>query len=79
MLDFGFYAFGGDAEMAEADKTTKVDLALVLGYIATKDLPTTEKKVAILAKLGYSNQEMAKICGTSDTVVKTLKSKAKTG
>lgn len=63
--------------MAEADKSPQVNLAIVLGYIATKDLPTTEKKVAVLAQLGYSNKDMAKICGTSHSVVKTLKSKTK--
>ena len=65
--------------MAEADKSSQVELAIVLGYIATKDLPTTEKKVAVLAQLGYSNKDMAKICSTSDSVIKTLKSKAKKG
>jgi len=65
--------------MAEADEAPQVNLAIVLGYIATKDLPTTEKKVAVLAKLGYSNKDMATICGTSGSVVKTLKSKIKKG
>ena len=65
--------------MAEPQKSPEVDLALVLGFIATKDLPTTEKKVAVLAQLGYSNRDMATICGTSDNVVKTLKSKVKKG
>ena len=65
--------------MAEADKLPRLDITIVLGYIATKDLPTTEKKVAILAQLGYLNKDMAKICGTSDSVIKTLKSKAKKG
>ena len=40
-----------------------VDLALVLGYIATKELPTVEKKIGVLIQLGYSNNDMAKICG----------------
>lgn len=56
-----------------------VDLALVLGYIATKDLTTTEKKVGVLTQLGFSNAEMSKICGASSTVIKTLKSKVKKG
>ena len=62
--------------MNEADRT-HVDISLVLGYIATKDLATTEKKIAVLNQLGYSNPEMAKVCGTTDKVVKTLKSKIK--
>jgi DNA-binding CsgD family transcriptional regulator len=65
--------------MKDNDKAQTVDLALVLGYIATKDLATTEKKVAVLTHLGYSNADMAKICGTNESVVRTLKSKAKKG
>jgi len=61
------------------DKSAQVDLALVLGYLATKDLATTEKKVAVLAQLGYCNKDMAKICGTTDKVIATLKSKVKKG
>ena len=47
--------------MKENDKGSSVDISVVLGYIATKDLQTTEKKVAVLAKLGFSNADMAKI------------------
>ncbi len=65
--------------MTAEDKAPQVNLSIVLGYIATKDLPTTEKKVAVLSKLGYSNKDMATICGTSASVIKTLKSKAKKG
>lgn len=65
--------------MDEIEKASQVDLAVVLGYIATKDLTTTEKKVAILTKLGYSNKDMVKICGTTDKVIRTLKSKVKKG
>lgn len=65
--------------MKENEKSHGVDLSLVLGYIATKDLVTTEKKVAVLSKLGYSNSDMAKICGTSEPVIRTLKSKVKKG
>lgn len=68
--------------MAKSDNEqnrTTVDLALVLGYIATKDLATIEKKVAILTQLGYSNADMAKICVTSDQVIRNLKSKVKKG
>ena len=65
--------------MKSDEKARTVDLALVLGYIAIKDLATTEKKVAVLAHVGYSNADMAKICGTAETVIRTLKSKAKKG
>lgn len=52
-----------------------VDLALVLGYIATKELPTVEKKIGVLIQLGYSNNDMAKICGCTPSVIRALKSK----
>ena len=65
--------------MSDVERTTSVDLSTVLGYIATKDLPTTEKKIAVLSNLGYSNKEMARICGTTDGVIKTLKSKISKG
>ena len=65
--------------MKDNEKVQSVDLALVLGYIAIKDLTTTEKKVAVLTHLGYSNADMAKICGARETVIRTLKSKAKKG
>lgn len=65
--------------MKENDKDSAVDLSVVLGYIAIKDLQTTEKKVAVLTQLGFSNNTMAKICGTSPMVVKTLKSRVKKG
>ncbi len=63
--------------MKENQTSGAVDLALVLGYIATKDLATTEKKVSVLVKLGYSNSDMAKICGTNERVISTLKSRVK--
>ena len=65
--------------MKKVEKSTTVDLALVLGYIATKDLATTENKVGVLTKLGYSNNDMAKICGTGHAVIKTVKSRVKKG
>ena len=63
--------------MANEEKKKSVDISLVLGYIATKDLTTTEKKVIVLTQLGFSNSDMATICGTNEKVVRTLKSKAK--
>jgi len=65
--------------MTENDRQAQVDLAVVLGYIAIKDLATIEKKVSVLTHLGFSNKDMAKICGTTDKVIKTTKSKIKKG
>ena len=61
----------------EGKKKQSVDFSLILGYIATKELETVEKKVAILTQFGYSNADMAIICGASGDVIKTLKSRAK--
>jgi DNA-binding CsgD family transcriptional regulator len=66
-------------KMKEDDTSKQVDLAVALGYIAIKDLTTTEKKIAVLTNLGFSNKDMVKICGTTGKVVKTLKSKIKRG
>lgn len=48
-------------------------LAHVLGYLAVKDLKTLEQRVEILARLGYSNQDIAKICGTTPLSVSVRK------
>lgn len=58
----------------EDKKNHKVDLAVVLGYIAVKDERTIEKKVGVLAQLGYSNRDMALICGTNENVIRATKS-----
>jgi hypothetical protein len=65
--------------MAVEEDQLQVQLSLVLGYIAVKDLATIEKKVAVLGQLGYGNQDMAKICGATVGVIKTLKSRLKKG
>jgi hypothetical protein len=65
--------------MANNEKTEPVDLVLVLGYVATKDLATIENKIAVLMQLGYSNVDMTKICGTTAQVVRNVKSKVKKG
>ncbi|WKZ41263.1 MAG: hypothetical protein QY328_04325 [Anaerolineales bacterium] len=62
-------------KIKDEEKNQSVDLSLVLGYIATKDLTTAEKKIAVLSQLGYSNNEMAKICGSTPSVIRALKSK----
>ena len=59
------------------DKESRVDLSIILGYIATKDFPTIEKKVVILSQLGFSNSEMSKICNTSEAAIRKFKSMAR--
>jgi DNA-binding NarL/FixJ family response regulator len=49
------------------------NLALVFGYIAIKELKTLEERVAVLARLGYKNAEIAKICGTTPLSVSVRK------
>lgn len=57
----------------------EVGIVLVLGYIATKELETNESKVGVLTQLGYSNEDMAKICDTTPDAIRALKSKIKRG
>lgn len=52
-------------------------LSLVFGYVAVKDLQRLEDRVALLARLGYGNSEIAKICGTTSDTVSTLKARSK--
>ncbi len=52
-------------------------LSLVFGYIAVKELQRIEDRVAVLARLGYGNLEIAKICGSTPAAVATLKVRAK--
>jgi DNA-binding CsgD family transcriptional regulator len=73
------HSLGGQMATKQAEKSQSVDIALVLGFLATKDLATAEKKIAILTQLGYSNTDMAKICGKTPGVIKTLKSNLKKG
>jgi hypothetical protein len=56
------------------EEPQKVDLAVVLGYIAVKDTKTLEGKVATLNQLGFSNREMALICGTKENAIRAAKS-----
>ena len=51
-----------------------VDLGLVLGYLAVKDLKGLEDRVAVLARLGYGNKEIARICDTTPLTVAVRKS-----
>jgi DNA-binding CsgD family transcriptional regulator len=52
-------------------------LSLVFGYIAIKELGRKEDQIAVLARLGYGNAEIASICGTTVASVRALKSKSK--
>lgn len=45
--------------MPETEKPTQVDLAIVLGYIAVKDIKRLDKKVTVLTQLGFTNKDMA--------------------
>lgn len=53
-------------------------LSLVFGYIAVKELQRLEDKVAVLARLGYGNSEIATICNTTPGTVAPIKSRLKT-
>jgi hypothetical protein len=50
-------------------------LALVFGYIAVKELQSLGDRIAVLARLGYGNLEIAKICGANPDSVRAMKSK----
>ena len=65
--------------MDETEKSPQVDLAIVLGYIAVKDLVTLDKKVAVLNQLGFTNKDMARICCTTENVIRAIKSQIKKG
>jgi hypothetical protein len=64
----------GKATDGEADLKL-ANLMLVLGYIATKDLSSIEEKVAVLARLGYSNADMVTICNSTSSSIRTIKSR----
>lgn len=48
-------------------------LSLVFGYIAVKELQSTEDRVRVLSRLGYGNAEIAIICDTTPASVRTMK------
>lgn len=52
-------------------------LSLVFGYIAVKELQRLEDKINVLSRLGYGNAEIAQICDTKSTSVRTIKSTLK--
>lgn len=57
----------------EKDTQALPSLALVFGYIAVKDLQRVEDRVRVLSRLGYGNQEIATICGTTPMTVAVMK------
>lgn len=58
----------------QKDEQGLPSLALVFGYIAVKDLQRLEDRVRVLARLGYGNQEIARICDTTPLTVAVRKS-----
>jgi len=62
------------AKKKKEDTQALPSLALVFGYIAVKDLQRMEDRVRVLARLGYGNQEVAMICGTTPMTVAVMKS-----
>jgi hypothetical protein len=62
------------AKKEKTDSQALPSLALVFGYIAVKDLQRMEDRVRVLARLGYGNQEVATICGTTAMTVAVMKS-----
>jgi DNA-binding NarL/FixJ family response regulator len=59
------------------DREATPHVALVLGYIAIKDLERREDRIAVLSRLGYGNQEIAQICDTTRLTVAVMKSNLK--
>jgi DNA-binding CsgD family transcriptional regulator len=45
--------------------------------LAVKEYERLEDQVKVLARLGYGNAEIARICGTTLATVRTLKSRPK--
>ena len=65
------------AKTASPDEHGLPSLSLVFGYIAVKELGRLEDRVGVLARLGYGNAEIARICSTTSATVSTLKSAAR--
>jgi len=59
------------------DEHALPSLSLVFGYIAVKELQRLEDRISVLARLGYGNAEIAKICDTTPATVRTIKSSTK--
>lgn len=52
-------------------------LSLVFGYIAIKELGRLEDRVVVLDRLGYGNAEISRICGTTESHIRTIKSRSR--
>ena len=61
----------------DVDEHALPSLSLIFGYIAVKELQRLEDRIAVLARLGYGNAEIAKICDTTPATVRTIKSTTK--
>lgn len=48
-------------------------LLVVMGYIAVKEFDSIPQKVRVLHKLGYTNKQMAAICGTTEGTIAVQK------
>ncbi len=64
------------ARTASPDEHGLPSLSLVFGYIAVKELQFPDR-VKVLARLGYGNAEIAKICESTPASVATIKYAAK--
>jgi hypothetical protein len=63
----------------EQENPALANLKLVLGYLAIKDSATLEERVSVLARLGYENREIARICDTTPSSVAVRKAGQKKG
>ncbi len=63
----------------EQNGQAQTNFGLVLGYIAIKELGTLEQRVDVLARLGYSNRDIAQICDTTPLSVSVRKAGLKKG
>ncbi len=63
--------------MKKIDDSALPSLALVFGYIAVKELQSTADRIEVLSRLGYGNEQIATICGTSRGRVAVSKSHSK--
>lgn len=61
----------------DIDEHALPSLSLIFGYIAVKELQRLEDRISVLARLGYGNAEIAKICDTTPATVRTIKSTTK--
>ena len=63
--------------MPEESENINTNLALVLGYLAIKDIEDLKQQVDILTRLDFNNKDIAKICGLKDSSIRSIKSRNK--